>query len=108
MNGKAVRRLVASVMKLLEDTPPLVVLDVRDTGETQPAMSLVHALTRQQRIEQQVPLWVVSETEMPEDEGVSYFRELEEVFWKLEELRPRRRRLKKPEELLPDVEEISA
>lgn len=91
MHGRAVRRLVAQVMKLIEERPPLVVLDVRDTGETQPAIGLVHALTRPQRLEHRIPLWVIADTELPPDDGVTYFQDVEEVFWRLEELRPRAR-----------------
>jgi MraZ protein len=92
MHGPAVRRLVGTVLKLIEEQPPLIVLDVRDTGETEPALGLVHALTRPQRVEQKVPVWVVSEAQLPSDDGVSYFSSLEDVFLRLEELRPRRRR----------------
>ena len=89
MHARAVRQLAATLLKLLEERPPLIVLDVRDTGETGPAVGLVHTLTRSQRIEQRVPLWIVSDTDLPPDEGVSFFRDLEEMFWRLEELRPR-------------------
>lgn len=92
MHGKAVRRLAATVLRVLDERPPLLILDVRDTGETGPALGLVHTLTRAQRLEQRVPMWVVSETNLPPDEGVSFFRDLEEMFWRLEELRPRRSR----------------
>lgn len=110
MHGRAVRRLVATILKLLEEKPPVIVLDLRDTGETQPAIGLVHTLTRPQRLEQRVPLWVVSETDVPLDEGVLHYRDLEEVFWRLEELRPRRGRRgsggKRPEILLPEEADV--
>lgn len=106
MHGRAVRRLAGTVLKLLEEQPPLIVLDIRDTGETQPAMGLITSLTRAQRLEQRVPLWVVSEGELPADEGVSFFRNLEDVFWKLEEIRPRRGRIRRPEALLAEENEF--
>jgi len=98
MHGKAVRRLVSTVLKLMEEAPPLIVLDVRDTGETVPAMGVVHTLTRAQRFEQSIPLWVVSDGELPADQGITFFHDVEEVFWKLEELRPRGRRRARPVE----------
>jgi len=111
MHGRAVRRLAGTLLKLLEERPPVIVLDVRDTGETQPAIGLVHALTRPQRLEQNVPIWVVSETELPADDGVIFFPNLEDVLWRLEDLRPRsRRRAKRTEPDLnsPDPEEVEA
>lgn len=87
MHGKAVRRLIATVTKLLEENPPLIVLDVRDAGETSPAMSLVLTLTRPQRVEQTVPIWVISPEDLPEDVGVTRLNDVEEVFWRLGELR---------------------
>lgn len=98
MHGKAVRRLTGTVLKLIEEQPPVIVLDVRDTGETQTAIGLVQTLTRPHRIDQKIPLWVISQDELPEDEGISFFHDLEDVFWKLEELRPRRRKRRTPEE----------
>jgi len=88
MRGRAVRRLVSTLLKLVDEEPPLIVLDVRETGETQPAMGLVNALTRPLRLEHRVPVWVISGVELPSDTGVTMFRELEEVFWRLEEMRP--------------------
>jgi MraZ protein len=105
MHGRAVRRLAGTLLKLLEERPPVIVLDVRDTGETQPAIGLVHALTRPQRLEQQVPIWVVSETELPEDDGVTFFPNLEDVLWRLEDLRPRpRRRVRRADPELTSAE----
>jgi hypothetical protein len=92
MHGRAVRRLAATILKLIQERPPVIVVDVRDTGETQPAMGLVHTLTRPHRLEHQVPIWVVSETELPADDGVTFFPNLEDVLWRLEDLRPRPRR----------------
>lgn len=92
MDGRAVRRLVSSILKLIDDRPPVVVLDLRDAGEAQTAMGLVHALTRAARFEHRVPLWMISDEELPVDDGVKVFRDLEEVFWRLEELHPRPRR----------------
>lgn len=86
MQGRAVRRLVGTILKLVEEKPLLIVLDVRETGDTLPAMGLVHALTRQQRVQHRVPLWVIAETELPPDDGVTYFHDAEEVFWRMEEL----------------------
>lgn len=98
MHGRAVRNLARTLLKLLEERPPVIVLDVRDTGETQPAIGLVHALTRPQRLEHKVPIWVVSEAELPADEGVTFFPNLEDVLWRLEDLRPRpKRRVRRPE-----------
>lgn len=107
MHGRAVRRLAATVLQLLEERPPVIVLDVRDTGETEPAIGLVETLTRTQRLERKVPLWVVSDNEIPQDDGISRFANLEDVFWQLEELRPKsRKRLTPPaEELLPEEPE---
>lgn len=92
MHARAVRRLVATVLKLFEERPPVVILDVRETGETHPAMGLVHAMTRVARAEAGAPLWVVCEGELPADEGVSFFKNLEDLFLRLEELGPGRRR----------------
>jgi MraZ protein len=92
MHGRAVRRLAGTVLKLLEERPPVIVLDVRDTGETEPALGLVYTLTRPQRLEHRVPVWVVSESEVPSDQGVTHFPNLEDVLWQLEELRPRKGR----------------
>ncbi|MFN3651054.1 MAG: division/cell wall cluster transcriptional repressor MraZ [Armatimonadota bacterium] len=104
MHGKGVRRLLSTIMKLMEDQPPLIVLDVRETGETLPAMGLVQTLSRPQRVEKMIPLWVVADVELPSDDGVFYFRDLEDVFLRLEELRPpTRRRAKRPD---PEPEEI--
>jgi MraZ protein len=108
MHGRAVRRLAGTVLKLVEERPPVIVLDVRDAGESLPAMGLVYALTRQQRIDNKVPLWVVSELELPIDDGVYPFKDLEDVFWKLEELRPRpRRRARRPETAFSDLPEAA-
>lgn len=96
LHARAVRRLVATVLKLLEEHPPVVVLDVRETGETHPAMGLVQALTRPARLERKTPLWVVCEGELPPDDGVAFFRNLEDLFLRLEELGPRRRRRAEP------------
>ncbi len=96
MHARAVRRLVATLRKLFEDRPPLVVLDVRDTGETHPAMGVVTSMTRQQRLELQIPFWIVSDAELPAEEGTALFHDMENVFWKLEELRPRRNRAARP------------
>ncbi len=106
MHGRAVRRLTSTILKLLDERPPLVVLDVRDTGETHPAMGLVHALTRPQRIEHKIPLWVIAEADLPAEEGVTYFHDLEDVFWKLEELRPRRTRRRRIEPIAPPEAEL--
>jgi MraZ protein len=107
MHGRAVRRLAGTVLKLLEEQPPVIVLDVRETGETHPAMGLVYTLTRPQRMELKIPLWIVAESELPPDTGISFFKDLEEVFWHLEELRPRaRRRTRRPELLVPDEVEV--
>jgi MraZ protein len=92
MHGRAVRRLAAEVLKRVEEKPPVVVLDVRDTGETQPGMALVFTLTSTVRGRVGVPLWVVSEAELPSDDGVRFFRNLEDVFWALDDLRPFRPR----------------
>jgi len=107
IHGRAARRLAATLLKLLEQQPPVIVLDVRETGETAAALALAHSLTRQQRIAQRTPLWVVTETEFPQDEGIEYFKDLEEVLWRLEDLRPRSRR-RAPSELLrtDDVEQL--
>jgi MraZ protein len=117
MHGRAVRRLASTVLKLILERPPVIVLDVRDTGETQMAMQGALSLTRLQRADHNVPLWVVSETELPGDEWTTYFPNLEEVLWRLEDLRPRpRRRTRRTptsstdspsdSDLLPDVEGI--
>jgi MraZ protein len=113
MHGRAVNRLAHTMLKLLEERPPVIVLDVRDTGETQPAIGLVHALTRPQRMSLKVPIWVVSEAELPADDGVAFFPNLEDVLWRLEDLRPRpRRRVRRPEADLiasePEPKEIEA
>jgi MraZ protein len=103
LHGRAVRRLAGTILKLVEDkpTPPVVVLDVRDTGETQPAMALVNTLTASARARHEVPLWVVSESELPTDDGVTFFRNLEDVFWKLEDLRRPPRRKTRPATATP-------
>lgn len=107
MHSRAVRRLAATVLKLLEERPLLVVLDMRDAGDTPAALGLVYALTRQARLESTVPLWVVSDGVLPTDEGVTQFHNLEEVFWKLEEIRPRsRRRVRRPEIVIPEEVEV--
>jgi MraZ protein len=92
MHARAVRRLVATILKLLEERPPVVIVDVRETGETHPAMEQVLAMTRLARSERRLPLWVVGEGELPTDAGVSFFKNLEELFLHLEELSPRRGR----------------
>jgi hypothetical protein len=98
MDGRAVRRLVAAVRKIVDEHPPVLVLDLRETGETTTSMSLVHAMTRQARMDNSVPLWIVSEGELPPEEGVRHFVDVEDMFWKLEELRQRpRRRTRKAE-----------
>lgn len=89
MHGRAVRRLVSTILKLLEENPPVLVLDVRDTGETSAAMGLIQTMTRPQRLEQNVPLWVIADEPLPPDEGVTTFQEVEDLFWRLEEIRPR-------------------
>jgi hypothetical protein len=80
----------------------VIVLDVRDTGETQPAMGLVHTLTRNQRVDQTIPLWIVSEAELPNDDGIEYFPNLEEVLWRLEDIRPRGRRRSRRPDAMPE------
>lgn len=104
MQGKAVRRLANTVLKLMDERPPVIVLDVRDTGETEPAIGLVQTLTRSQRIEHNIPLWLIGEAELPADDSVTQFRNLEDVFWRLEELRPkgtrRRTTTRRTEELV--------
>jgi MraZ protein len=107
MHGRAVRRLASTLDKLFSQDPPVVILDVRETGDTEPALALVQALTRQQREERLIPLWVVSEEPLPPDSGVFHFNDLEEVLWKLEELRPRGRRNGRSETVdLEDAEEV--
>jgi MraZ protein len=107
MHGRAVRRLASTLLKLIEERPPVIVVDVRDAGETGPALGLVYTLTRPQRLEHKVPLWVVTETEQPPDEGVTAFPNLEEVLWQLEEFRPRARRSRRRTDLLvPDEVEV--
>ena len=83
LHGKAVRRLIATVLRLVEERPPLVILDVRDCGETGPALGLVHTLTRPQRCDQKIPLWVLSHEELPGDVDMLFFRDVEELFWRL-------------------------
>jgi len=102
MHQRAVRRLIVTLMKLLEEKPPLIVLDVRDVGETNPGMGLVLTLTQPQRMEQRVPVWVITQDALPPDAGVTVFRDAEELFWKLEELRPGGRR---PLAEAPEAEE---
>lgn len=98
MDGRAVRRLAATVLKLLQERPPVLVLDLRETGETAAGISLVHQLTRQPRADLSIPLWVVSEVELPVEDSVRSFPDLEQMFWKLEEFRPRsRRRARRPD-----------
>jgi hypothetical protein len=65
-------------------------------------MGLVHTLTRPQRLEQRVPLWVVSEAELPSDEGITLFSNLEDVVWRLEDLRPPSRKKKKADSAADD------
>ena len=86
MHSRAVRKLAGTVLELLEENPPIIILDVRETGETEPALGLVQSLTEQRRREQRVPLWIVSEHPLAADESVAYFRSLEEVLWRLDEL----------------------
>lgn len=105
LHGRAATRLAGTVRKLIEEErPPLIVLDVRETGETEPGIGQVVNATRTHRLAHRVPLWIVSETELPADEGVSFFRNLEEVFWKLDGLRPGRARARKPEPAVRDPE----
>jgi MraZ protein len=92
MDSRAVRKLVNTLAKVLDEQPPRVVIDVRDTGDTGPAMGLLHTLTRAERIDQKVPLWIVADTQLPQDDGTTFFTDLEEVVWRLEELRPFGRR----------------
>lgn len=106
MHGRAVRRLVSTLLSLIDETPPLVVLDVREAGETEAAFSQIAQMTRTQRIARQVPLWVVSDGEFAADEGISFFRNLEDVFWKLEEVRPKRFRGRRSEPVLNEEADL--
>lgn len=83
-NKRSVNQVASGVMEVLERQPPVVVLDLRETGDTQPAMSLIHTLTRAPRLAAGVPLWVVSDTQLPGDQNVRGFRNLEEVFLNLD------------------------
>ena len=87
MQQRGVRKLIGSIQALLEERHALIVLDLRNAGETNPGMGLVYALTRAQRLEQGVPLWIVTEEELPPEDGVSFFRTVEDAFWRLDEVR---------------------
>jgi hypothetical protein len=106
MQQRGVRKLIGSIQALLEEQYPLIVLDLRNAGETNPGMGLVYALTRSQRLEQGVPLWIVTEEELPPEDGVLFFRTVEEAFWRLDEVRvPMRRSVREEaEETLASVQ----
>lgn len=86
MHSRAARRLATTILELLEEQPPVIIVDVRETGDTAPALGAVHTMTQQRRIEQRVPLWVVHENALPTDAGVTFFRNLEEVLWSLDRI----------------------
>jgi transcriptional regulator MraZ len=100
--GQAVRRLVTTVLKLVEERPPVILLDVRETGDTEDAMGVLQRMTRSQRMEYRVPLWVLTEVELPLDPGIRYFAEVEEMFWRLEELSSGRAAPSGPDRAAPD------
>jgi hypothetical protein len=91
LHARAVRRLAGTILKLVEEQPPVIVLDVRDTGETLPALGQLQNLTRSQRLDHIVPLWIVGHEEFRGDDGMRFYRSLEDVFWALDSLQPRPR-----------------
>jgi MraZ protein len=87
LQQRAVRRLISTVEALLQEPTAAILLDFRDAGEVNPAAGLVFSLTRAARAERAMPLWVITEEELPPEEGVTFFRTLEDAFWRLGELR---------------------
>jgi len=92
MGGRAIRRLATAILKLVEAEAPVIVLDLRKTGETQTGLSLVMNLVRGQLASRRLPLWVVAHGRGLAEEGVEVFADLEKVLWRLGNLKPRRAR----------------
>ena len=92
MHGRAVRRLAASVLKLVEEKVPVIILDVRNTGETQAALSLVLNMVRVPLLQSRVPLWIVGPVRFPDEDAVEVLADLEEAVWRLDTLKPKRTR----------------
>jgi MraZ protein len=88
MHGRAVRRLADTVKELISSQPLVVVLDLRQAGDVEAGLALVYTMTREDRVLQRCPLWVIFETELPPAEGVTRFGNIEDVLWRLQEVAP--------------------
>lgn len=84
MHRRAVFRLVAALRRELEQGPALLILDVRETGETEQAVPVALEMAPRGR----TALWIVSERDVAAP-GAVQFRDIEEVFWRLGEFRIR-------------------
>ena len=88
LDGRAVRRLGATVLRLLKQDPPVVILDARETGETEPALPQLMSLLRGQLEATGVPLLIVAQVAPETVQPAVVFPDIESVLWQMERIRP--------------------
>jgi MraZ protein len=90
LDGRALRRLAGTLVRILEEAPRVIVLDVRQSGEASTAVPLLTNLLQPQLQEARSQLWVVGPLGPAANGNVRQFDDLESVLWRLGELTERR------------------
>jgi transcriptional regulator MraZ len=86
LDGRALRRLATALSRLLEESPRVVVLDVRQSGEATTAVPLLANLMQPLLQNARSQLWVVGALGPSSNGSLQVFSDLESVLWKLAEL----------------------
>jgi MraZ protein len=89
LDGRAVRRLAGTLLELLREAPPVVVLDIRHTGESGTAVPLLASLLQSPLQEARCQLWLVGTIVLPPDTSARIFADFDPVLWALAELKER-------------------
>lgn len=79
----AIPVLAETIASVLAERPPVLILDVRDTGETTAGVQLLLALLQRRLEESGTRLLLVAADPHLASEGVSLFPDLDSVLWRL-------------------------
>ncbi|MBI3909901.1 MAG: hypothetical protein HY320_03095 [Armatimonadetes bacterium] len=82
-DGRAVRRLAITVLRLLAEKPPVLIIDARHTGGTQAALSLITSILQPRLEENSTELWIVGNVQTTSEHSTVILPDLDAVLWRL-------------------------
>src|SRR5207244_4138454 len=86
LDGRALRRLAGTLVRLLRESPRVIVLDVRQAGEAATAVPLLANLLQPQLQDACSQLWFVGPLDAAANGSLQLFPDLDSVLWKLAEI----------------------